>query len=215
MHDLIADGPRGDPFGPPHEERYPQRALASREVGAAPRAGEALVWDGRVGAGGGVRCQVCRLASISPRRCSKWLSPPPPGRCTSVGGCPAPPSGRSSPRWRTSRRSRPKPRRSGALPLGAPLRRLSRPHPAGALHGAGATTGADQQARQHLRPHAPDSRRPLGAPGRHRHPAPRRPAHVGARKGHNIAAVALANKLARVCWRVWRDQRSFERRDPR
>jgi len=33
------------------------------------------------------------------------------------------------------------------------------------------------------------------------------------RKGHNIAAVALANKLARVCWRVWRDQRPFERRD--
>jgi transposase len=34
------------------------------------------------------------------------------------------------------------------------------------------------------------------------------------RKGHNVAAVALANKLARVCWRVWRDQRPFERRDP-
>ena len=33
------------------------------------------------------------------------------------------------------------------------------------------------------------------------------------RKGHNVAAVALANKLARVCWRVWRDHRSFERRD--
>lgn len=31
------------------------------------------------------------------------------------------------------------------------------------------------------------------------------------RSGHNVAAVALANKLARVCWRVWRDQRSFER----
>lgn len=35
------------------------------------------------------------------------------------------------------------------------------------------------------------------------------------RKGHNVAAVALANKLARVCWRVWRDQRPFERRAPR
>jgi len=35
------------------------------------------------------------------------------------------------------------------------------------------------------------------------------------RKGHNIAAVALANKLARVAWRVWRDQRPFERRDAR
>jgi transposase len=32
------------------------------------------------------------------------------------------------------------------------------------------------------------------------------------RSGHNVAAVALANKLARVCWRVWRDQRPFERR---
>ena len=35
------------------------------------------------------------------------------------------------------------------------------------------------------------------------------------RKGHNVAAVALANKLARVCWRVWHDQRPFERREPR
>ncbi len=35
------------------------------------------------------------------------------------------------------------------------------------------------------------------------------------RKGHNVAAIALANKLARVAWRVWRDQRPFERRDPR
>ena len=33
------------------------------------------------------------------------------------------------------------------------------------------------------------------------------------RKGHNVAAVGLANKLARICWRVWRDQRPFERRD--
>jgi len=35
------------------------------------------------------------------------------------------------------------------------------------------------------------------------------------RKGHNVAAVALANKLARVCWRVCRDQRPFERREAR
>ncbi len=32
------------------------------------------------------------------------------------------------------------------------------------------------------------------------------------RSCHNVAAVALANKLARVCWRVWRDERPFERR---
>jgi transposase len=30
------------------------------------------------------------------------------------------------------------------------------------------------------------------------------------KSGHNIAAVALANKLARVCWRVWHDRRPFE-----
>lgn len=38
---------------------------------------------------------------------------------------------------------------------------------------------------------------------------------VAARHGHNVAAVALANKLARVCWRVWREGRPFERRAPR
>ena len=32
------------------------------------------------------------------------------------------------------------------------------------------------------------------------------------RSGHNMAAVALANKLARVAWRVWRDRRPSERR---
>jgi transposase len=32
------------------------------------------------------------------------------------------------------------------------------------------------------------------------------------RKGFNLAAVALANKLARVAWRVWTDQRSFQPR---
>lgn len=35
---------------------------------------------------------------------------------------------------------------------------------------------------------------------------------VKERAGYNLAAVALANKLARVCWRVWRDQRPFEPR---
>lgn len=32
------------------------------------------------------------------------------------------------------------------------------------------------------------------------------------RKGYNVAAVALANKLARICWRVWRDDRPFQSR---
>ena len=36
---------------------------------------------------------------------------------------------------------------------------------------------------------------------------------LATRKNYNLAAVALANKLARVCWRVWRDQRPFERRE--
>lgn len=38
---------------------------------------------------------------------------------------------------------------------------------------------------------------------------------LAGRKGHNVAAVALANKLARVCWRIWREQRAFERREAR
>ena len=38
---------------------------------------------------------------------------------------------------------------------------------------------------------------------------------VATRRTHNIATVALANKLARVAWRVWRDQRAFTRRDAR
>jgi transposase len=33
------------------------------------------------------------------------------------------------------------------------------------------------------------------------------------RRGFNVAAVALANKLTRVCWRVSRDHRPFERRE--
>lgn len=35
---------------------------------------------------------------------------------------------------------------------------------------------------------------------------------VKRRKGFNLAAVALANKLARVAWRVWTDQRPFHPR---
>ena len=36
---------------------------------------------------------------------------------------------------------------------------------------------------------------------------------IARRRGFNVAAVALANKLARVCWRVCHDQRSFQRRE--
>jgi transposase len=35
---------------------------------------------------------------------------------------------------------------------------------------------------------------------------------VQLRSGHNKATVALANRLARIAWRVWRDGRSYERR---
>ena len=38
-------------------------------------------------------------------------------------------------------------------------------------------------------------------------------AEVSRRHCHNVAAVALANKLARICWRTWRDGRDFERRE--
>lgn len=36
---------------------------------------------------------------------------------------------------------------------------------------------------------------------------------IARRRGFNVAAVALANKLARVCWRVCHDERPFERRE--
>jgi transposase len=32
------------------------------------------------------------------------------------------------------------------------------------------------------------------------------------RRGHNVATIALANRLARIAWRVWRDERPYERR---
>ena len=35
---------------------------------------------------------------------------------------------------------------------------------------------------------------------------------IRSRKHFNVAAVALANRLARIAWRVWRDQRPFEHR---
>lgn len=31
-------------------------------------------------------------------------------------------------------------------------------------------------------------------------------------RGHNVATVALANRLARIAWRVWRDERAYDRR---
>jgi transposase len=34
---------------------------------------------------------------------------------------------------------------------------------------------------------------------------------VELRSGHNVATVALANRVARIAWRVWKDQRAFQR----
>jgi transposase len=62
------------------------------------------------------------------------------------------------------------------------------------IHGARAALRAGQVAT-----HPDDLRTHAGA--------------LAARKNCNLAAVALANKLARVCWRVWRDQRPFARRE--
>jgi len=36
--------------------------------------------------------------------------------------------------------------------------------------------------------------------------------HTAEARGHNIATVALANRMARIAWRIWRDQRPFQRR---
>jgi transposase len=38
--------------------------------------------------------------------------------------------------------------------------------------------------------------------------------HTQQRRGHNIAAVAVANKLARIVWAVWHHQRSYVRQMP-
>jgi transposase len=34
---------------------------------------------------------------------------------------------------------------------------------------------------------------------------------VQLRSGHNVATIALANRIARIAWRLWRDQRAFQR----
>lgn len=34
---------------------------------------------------------------------------------------------------------------------------------------------------------------------------------VELRSGHNVATVALANRIARIAWRVWKDHRAFQR----
>ena len=59
------------------------------------------------------------------------------------------------------------------------------------IHGARAALRAGRVAQ------TPDDLRTWALAVQHRH-------------GHNVAAVALANKLARVAWRVWRDHRPFE-----
>ena len=54
----------------------------------------------------------------------------------------------------------------------------------------------------------------LAAAKRTRHPDPIQiwALEVEQKRGHNRAAVALANKLARITWAVWKNQRPYERR---
>jgi transposase len=39
--------------------------------------------------------------------------------------------------------------------------------------------------------------------------------HTEQRRGHNVATVAVANKLARIVWAVWVSQRPFTAEDRR
>ncbi len=106
-------------------------------------------------------------------------------------------------------------RRCSSLPIRASLCGLPWSHPQGVLQRLHPPPRIYHQARQHLPAHDAYPRRSLlwsarrcGEPDDLRVWA----LWVQARRGHNVAAVALANRLARVAWRVWRDQRPFERR---
>jgi transposase len=72
-----------------------------------------------------------------------------------------------------------------------------------------------QQARRYLPVHALDPRRPLRALSREDAAAPPSDrlrawaVQVERLRGHNKAAVALANKLARIAWGVWRHGKDY------
>ena len=101
-----------------------------------------------------------------------------------------------------------------ALPVGPPLRELPRAHAARVVERPAATPRRDQQARRSLPAHAAHPRRPVRAAAREEgdreHDRLRTWALDRERaRGHNKAAVALANKLARIVWAVWRSERAF------
>ena len=106
-------------------------------------------------------------------------------------------------------------RRSSTFPNGAPLRQLPRLDATRALErqrsgGSGASrSGATPTCARC----SPMARAPSCAPPTS--PALRRACTPGRsplqqRRGHNVAAIALANKLARIVWAVWRQERCFE-----
>ncbi len=94
---------------------------------------------------------------------------------------------------------------SGQLRRAHAPRVLERPAPA---------PRQDVQARRCLPALAPHPRGTLGPVARQEHEAPRPPPLLALRLerkvGHNKAAAALANKLARITWAVWKNDRDFE-----
>ena len=52
----------------------------------------------------------------------------------------------------------------------------------------------------------------LRTAGRHDDDLRRWALELERRTGYNVAAVALANRLSRIAWRVWRDERPFQQR---
>lgn len=90
-----------------------------------------------------------------------------------------------------------------------------REHSSGAVRRLGAITKQGNSYIRMLLIHGARSALRAGSVTRHPDDLRTWARAVAERKGHNVAAVGLANKLARVCWRVWRDGRLFERREPR
>jgi transposase len=81
-----------------------------------------------------------------------------------------------------------------------------RHHTAGVIIWPQASARSHLEARQHLPPYAPDARRSLRAPRRHRTDEPDAlqlwALRIELRCGHNKGTVALANRLARIAWRI-------------
>jgi transposase len=92
-----------------------------------------------------------------------------------------------------------------SLPLGARLRRLPGPHPrehsSGPVRRLGAITKHGNSYLRMLLIHGARSALRAGAVAAHPDDLRTWARALAARKGHNVAAVALANKLARVCGR--------------